>query len=77
MTPRVRTALPLLGALLLAATAGCGSLDKPYPDRRYYVLDAARPGPSLTPRADTTLIVRRVWVSPEYQGTSLVYRTAS
>lgn len=60
---------------MLALTAGCVSLKKSYPQKRYYLLHAARPG-QAPPAADgAALKVRRFGVSPAFAGRELVYRT--
>lgn len=66
-------------ALVLGAAlaAGCVKMDRPQPEKRYYSLEAG-PGqagallPGQSPEAAVT--VRRMRVSPRYEGRELVYR---
>ena len=61
---------------LVAACSGCVSLERGYPDKRYFVIEAAEnPRPS-NPSADETLQVSEMRVSPRYAGRSFVYRTS-
>jgi cholesterol transport system auxiliary component len=61
---------------LLALCAGCVSLEKSYPDKRYFVLEAGRNlSPSNRP-ANETLQVSNIRVSPRYADRSFVYRTS-
>lgn len=54
------------------ALSGCGSvLEKPFPEKRYYVLDARRE-PAPPPAHGLVLGVRRYRVSPGYEGKGLV-----
>jgi len=68
----------LLGlcALLLAALGGCmGGLKHPPVEKRHFDLQVKR-GEAKPPRAGgPTLAVRRVMVSPRYDGREMVYRT--
>lgn len=62
-------------ALLLIAAAGCVDLKAAYPDRRFYTVEAARPG-SGRPAADPAVLrVRRFSASKMCDGSELVTRT--
>ena len=58
--------------VVLALCAGCVGVEKSYPDKRYFVLDApANPTPS-NPSANETLQVSNIRVSPRYADQFLV-----
>jgi cholesterol transport system auxiliary component len=62
---------------LVGVCSGCVSLERGYPDKRYFVLEAAaKPSPS-NPSANETLQVSDMRVSPKYAGRSFVYRTSA
>jgi cholesterol transport system auxiliary component len=54
--------------------AGCINLEKGYPEKRYFTLDAS--GDEIVPSPDTrkVLTVRRFRISAKYEGKGLVYR---
>lgn len=54
--------------------AGCVNLEKGYPEKRYFVLDASRDEDISSPDTGKVLTVRRFRVSPKYEGKGLVYR---
>jgi cholesterol transport system auxiliary component len=61
---------------LLALCAACIGIERSYPDRRYFVLDAgANTNPSDS-SANETLQVSTVRVSPRYADRSFLYRTS-
>ena len=62
-------------ALVAASLSGCLSLEKSYPQKRFYVLAASRPGAPSPFRIDATLRVRSFRISPSYSGSEFVYRT--
>jgi cholesterol transport system auxiliary component len=64
-------ALVLLGALLLP---GCGALKRAPVEKRYFVLDAARPDPQPHAEDGPILYLRTLKVSPLFEETRLVYR---
>lgn len=67
----------VLGAVLacLFALSACVKLERQSVDKRFYALDAARPGEALpAPRAGAALLVRRLQMSPRVSGRELVYR---
>ena len=53
---------------------GCINLEKGYPEKRYFILDASRDKDISSPDTGKDLTVRRFRVSPEYEGKGLVYR---
>jgi hypothetical protein len=62
-------------ALILIAAAGCVDLKAAYPDRRFYTVEAARPGAARTSAESTVLRVRRFSASKMCDGSELVTRT--
>ena len=54
--------------------AGCINLEKSYPEKRYFTLDASREKDVSSPDKGEVLTVRRFRVSPKYEGKGLVYR---
>lgn len=66
---------PLYGLLLSAALAGCVSLEKPYPDKRYFAIEGPRGETPANPAArGGVLLVSSLRVSPRYESKSFVYR---
>lgn len=63
----------LLGAVLVCI-AGCVSVEKGYPDKRYYVLEATRSPETDKAQARGVLLVSSLRVSPRYEGRSFIYR---
>jgi cholesterol transport system auxiliary component len=64
------------GLLALALCTACVGIERSYPDRRYFVLDAgANTKPSDSP-ANETLQISSIRVSPRYADRSFVYRTS-
>ena len=61
--------------VVCAALAGCLSLEKSYPEKRYFALSTSRPGPPLTRTLDHVLAVRPLRISPGYAGSEFVYQT--
>jgi uncharacterized lipoprotein YmbA len=64
--------LPIL--LLTLSLAGCVSVEKSYPDKRYFVLEAARGNSPDAAKNGVVLLVSGLRVSPRYDGRSFVYR---
>jgi cholesterol transport system auxiliary component len=61
---------------LLALCAACVGIERSYPDKRYFVLDAgANTNPSDSP-ANEILQVSSIRVSPRYADRSFLYRTS-
>ena len=66
----------VLGLLAAGALGGCVSgLSKPAPEKRHYVLNAARPGRAPTPANGLVLLMRRFTIDPAYQDRGIVTRT--
>lgn len=61
--------------LVSVALTGCLSLEKNYPEKRYFALSTSRPGSRLTVPFDGVLAIRPVRISPGYAGSEFVYRT--
>lgn len=70
--------------LTLPFAASCVKLERQPVEKRFYALETARPVPALAagavvniaPFSSSTLLVRRLHVSPRVAGRELVYRTA-
>jgi cholesterol transport system auxiliary component len=61
--------------LLPLILAACVSMDKEFPDKRFYVIEAER-GEVVTPPSDAPILrMQRLDIAPAYEGKSLVYRT--
>ena len=63
----------LVAAACVAGLSGCMKLGGKPLDQRYYNIEAARPNEPGEPVTDKTLRVRRVHVSPRYDGREIVY----
>ena len=59
---------------LLALCAGCVGIEKSYPDKRYFVLEASRKPSSASPTGNETLEVSNVRISPRYADRGFIYR---
>ncbi len=53
---------------------GCINLEKSYPEKRYFTLDAFRAEDVTSTDTEKIITVRRFRVSPKYEGKGLVYR---
>ena len=53
---------------------GCISLEKDFPEKRYFILDASRNEDISSSDTEKVLTVRRCRVSPRYESKGLVYR---
>jgi ABC-type uncharacterized transport system auxiliary subunit len=62
---------------LLALSSGCVSLEKAYPDKRYFVLETPGQANPANPTGNDTLEVSNVRVSPRYGDRSFIYRTSA
>jgi cholesterol transport system auxiliary component len=58
----------------LGFISGCVSVEKSYPDKRYFVLEASRAESTAAAKAGAVLLVSTLRVSPRYEGRSFVYR---
>ncbi len=70
----MKTAARTIFYSLLSLLAGCISMEKNYPDKRYFVLSAAGGGAAANPGFNGVLLVSGLRVSPRYEGKSFVYR---
>jgi uncharacterized lipoprotein YmbA len=61
---------------LLALCAACVGIEKSYPDKRYFVLEAPANLSPSNPSANETLQVSNIRVSPRYADKGFVYRTS-
>ena len=61
---------------LLALCAACVGIEKSYPDKRYFVLEASANPSSANPAGNETLEVSNIRISPRYADRSFVYRTS-
>lgn len=59
---------------LFSGLLGCLNLEKSFPEKRYFTLDASRDENISSPDTGKALTVRRFRVSPKYEGKGLVYR---
>lgn len=63
-----------LSLALVIAVAGCVSLEKEYPDTRYFVLEAERVGAPAGRKSAERLKIRGFRISPRYGGREMVTR---
>jgi len=63
--------LALIAACFLG---GCFSVEQPYPEKTYYVLEAQRPTTDPPAQDGSVLMVTPVRVAPQGEGRELVYR---
>ena len=73
----MRNPIPLvlcLCAIGLAFSLGCFSFEKSYPEKRFFVLDTARSEVLKSPAEGPVLRLRKLTISPQYDGKSFVYR---
>lgn len=59
---------------LFALAAGCVQLGRYYPEKRHYVIEARRPGPSAESADAPALVLRKFTVSPAFERVEFVYR---
>jgi uncharacterized lipoprotein YmbA len=67
-------ALACWAMALWLIVGGCVSLEKSYPDKRYFVLEIDRREGSENSKAGVVLLVSSLRVSPRYDGRSFIYR---
>jgi len=60
--------------LLLLSGTGCVTLERSYPEKRYFVLEASESFVPANPVGDRILTVSHLRVSPRYADRSFVYR---
>ena len=61
---------------LVALCAGCFGIERSYPDKHYFVLEAGSNTSSSDSSANETLQVSSIRISPRYADRSFVYRTS-
>jgi len=61
--------------LLAVISAGCLSVDKEYPVKRFFVIEAGRGEHADPPMEAPVLRLRKMSTAPELDGKSLIYRT--
>jgi cholesterol transport system auxiliary component len=66
--------LPSAAALSIVLSSGCVSLERGYPDKRFYVLEVRTPAAISGSERDEILQVSPLRISPRYQDRSFVYR---
>ena len=62
--------------LLFVLFAGCVSLERSYPEKRYFVVDLGESAQRSNPAGNQTLLVSGLRISPRYADKSFVYRTS-
>ena len=62
--------------LLIALISGCVTLERSYPDIRYFAIGLGERGPSSNSAGHQTLVVSSLHISPRYADKSFVYRTS-
>lgn len=73
---RATLAAVACGLAVVSGLNGCLTVSKAYPDKTYYVLTAARPGPDPVSADKTVLKIKRFRALPRFEGRGLVYRTS-
>lgn len=59
------------------SVSGCVTVEKGYPDKRYFVIASEKPITLVNPTLDGVLSISRLRVSPRYDGKSFVYRLSA
>ena len=62
--------------LFVIGIPGCVTLERSYPDKRYFVIEIRDPAKSSATQSGQVLLVSTLHVSPRYSGTGFVYRTS-
>ena len=62
--------------LLFVLSAGCVSLERSYPEKRYFVVELGENAQQSNPAGNQTLLVSGLRISPRYADKSFVYRTS-
>jgi cholesterol transport system auxiliary component len=62
--------------LLFLVCSGCVSLERSYPEKRYFVIDVGDSAQPANAGGNQTLLVSGLRVSPRYADKSFVYRTS-
>ncbi|MGB2693295.1 MAG: hypothetical protein WBB48_02040 [Thermodesulfobacteriota bacterium] len=61
--------------ILAVFFVGCPSVNKPYPERTYFLFEVPSPSQTLTNMPGTMLDVNRFSISPRSEGREFIYRT--
>ena len=69
-----RLVAPVL--LLSLFCSGCVSLERSYPEKRYFVIDIGDSAQPSNPAGNQTLLVSSLRISPRYADKGFVYRTS-
>jgi cholesterol transport system auxiliary component len=77
LIPKPRGYICLIFLYLLILNLGCVSLQKNYPERRYYVFDVTRSNNYKGSSKQVVLEIRNFRVSPAYYGNEFVYRVSA
>jgi cholesterol transport system auxiliary component len=64
----------ICGLTLMLMLGGCVSLQRAYPDKRYFVIEGRSGEASANPKASGVLLVTSLRVSPRYEGKSFIYQ---
>ena len=67
--------LVLVLTAVILEFGGCIRLAKGPPEKHFYVLEVTRPAESPAPRAGAILKIRKLRISPRFEGTEIVYRS--
>lgn len=62
--------------LLAVVLSGCVTLERSYPDRRYFVIETRVPVKAPAAQSERVLLVSNLHISPRYASTGFVYRTS-
>jgi cholesterol transport system auxiliary component len=62
--------------LLFSLCSGCVSLERSYPEKRYFVIEVPRGGENSDPAGERILTVANLRISPRYADRGFVYRTS-
>ncbi|MGH7230186.1 MAG: ABC-type transport auxiliary lipoprotein family protein [Nitrospiraceae bacterium] len=73
---RIHLELMLVFAAVILEVAGCIRLAKGPPEKHYYALEVTRPAESPAPSAGAILKIRKLRISPRFEGAEIVYRTS-
>jgi len=63
--------------LLAIFVSGCVTLERTYPDKRYFVIEMGDTAKAPATQSDRVLLVSNLHISPRYAGTGFVYRTSA
>lgn len=72
---RIHIELMLVLAAVILEVGGCIRLAKGPPEKHYYALEVTRASESPAPDAGAILKIRKLRISPRFEGTEIVYRT--